>query len=69
VFLQDDSLAADHAKAASIDAKITLPDTAMMDSIAARAAGEKPCPALPCRTLPRSALCGCALPCTVFSHI
>ena len=53
MFLQDGSLAADHAKAASIDARTTLPDTLMIDSIAARAAGQKPlpCPALPCPAL------------------
>ncbi len=66
--LQDDRLAADHAKAASIDAKTTLPDALMMDSIAARAAGEKPCPALqgsalPCAALPCPALPRLALPC------
>ena len=50
MFLQDGSLAADHAKAASIDARTTLPDTLMIDTIAARAAGQKPlpCPALHC---------------------
>ena len=68
MFLQDDRLAADHAKAASIDAKTTLPDALMMDSIAARAAGEKPCPALqgsalPCAALPCAALPCAALPC------
>ncbi len=56
MFLQDDRLAADHAKAASIDAKTTLPDSLMMDSIAARAAGEKLCPALPYPALQGPAL-------------
>jgi len=70
VVLQDDRLAADHAKAASIDAKTTLPDTLMMDSIAARAAGEKSalpagfCHALPCPGLPCPALLCPVQPCT-----